>query len=267
VTRRLNGATGFIPYITAGCPSLETTREIACTLAACGADVLEIGIPFSDPLADGPIIQEASHRALDRGVTVRDVLETVHAIRATSDIPIVLMTYVNPILAFGADRFPGAAARAGVDGILLSDVPPEEEPILWDACAREGIARIHLVAPTSPPARRRFLASRCTGFVYVLSRLGITGTDGAFDPLLPEIVSDVRGTTEIPVAVGFGVQRAEQVATLKRTADAVVVGSALMRIVMENERDPVSALESWARDLANVLHSACDERTKSEPHL
>lgn len=251
--RRATGTLGFIPYLTAGFPSLEATVECAIALSDSGADALELGVPFSDPIADGPTIQRASHEAVMAGVTLAGVLEAARQIRAARDLPLVLMSYVNPILAYGAGRFAPEAARAGIDAVLLSDLPPEEQPALWAALAAHDLARVHLVAPTTPPARRRELAAASTGFVYVLSRLGVTGGTAAFSTALPEVLADVRAATTAPVAVGFGIARAEHLTDALRAADAVIVGSALVSVIDAARPWPAAAVREWCAAFTPAL--------------
>ncbi len=225
------GRTGLIPFVTAGYPSLAKTREILKGLESCGALAVEIGVPFSDPIADGPDIQRASEHALKQGVGIEEILGLVRELRKDSELPVVLMTYTNPILRFGAGMFAESAARAGVDGILVSDLPPEESPELWEAFDRARLDTVVLVAPTTAPSRLPRLAERARGFVYCLSRTGVTGR-GPGDPgSLPERVAAIRARTPLPVAVGFGISGPDQARELRGLADAVVVGAAFMREV------------------------------------
>ena len=237
------GGTGFIPYLPAGYPDLDTTVALALHLARLGADAIELGVPFSDPVADGPAIQQASQHALAHGVTMAHTLEAARAIAAGTTAPVVLMTYVNPVLAFGAARFAETARDAGVRGVILTDLPWGEDAALSDACDAAGIARVLLIAPTTPAARRRAIAAAATGFVYVLSRLGITGGDHAFAEALAAIVADARAAARAPVAVGFGVARAGHAAALRGVADAVVVGSAIVRAIAAAQH-PAAALHT-----------------------
>lgn len=251
--RRATGSLGFIPYLTAGFPSLTATIDCALALAGCGADAIELGVPFSDPIADGPAIQRASHEAVLAGTSLAQVLEVARTIRAQSAVPLVLMSYVNPILAYGATRFAPAAADAGVDGVLLSDLPPEEEPLLWESLAARHLARIHLVAPTTPPARRRELAALSTGFVYVLSRLGVTGGAAAFSADLPTLLTDVRAAAQAPIAVGFGISRPDHITDALREADAIIVGSALVQVIDAARHAPAAAVREWCAGFCPAL--------------
>lgn len=252
-TRRARGSLGFIPYLTAGFPSLTATIDCALALAESGADAIELGVPFSDPIADGPAIQRASHEAVLGGTSLARVLEAACAIRAQSPVPLVIMSYVNPILAYGITRFAATAEAAGIDGVLLSDLPPEEAPAVWEALAAHHLARVHLIAPTTPPARRRELAALSTGFVYVLSRLGVTGGSAAFSDALPSLLADVRTTAVAPIAVGFGISRPEHITGALREADAVIVGSALVQVIDSARHAPAAAVREWCAGFCPAL--------------
>ncbi len=214
----------FIPYICAGDPTLDRTVEISVALDKIGADVLELGVPFSDPLADGIVNQLAAQRALAAGATVPGVLEAVRRIRAESEIPIVLYTYMNPILQFGWTEFHRAAESAGVDGVLILDLPPEEDI----ADTGTGIAHIRLIAPTTSAERRASIAKSARGFIYYVSQTGVTGRREQVAESLKEEVEAIRAHSDLPAAVGFGISNPEQAAEVAHVADAVVVGSAIV---------------------------------------
>ena len=242
-TRRLGpafagvrGATGLIPFLTAGYPSLEASLAMLHGFGRLGALAVEIGIPFSDPIADGPEIQRASEAALAAGVGPRDVLGLVEAFRRDSDLPVVLMTYANPVLRGGIERFALQARAAGVDGVLVSDLPPEESPDIWKALDGAGLDTVTLVAPTTNSARLPRLLERARGFVYCLARTGVTGSGCGESSPIPERIAVLRRHTRLPVAVGFGISTATQVRELKGVADAVVVGAAFMRAVTADVR-------------------------------
>ncbi|MDQ3314748.1 MAG: tryptophan synthase subunit alpha, partial [Verrucomicrobiota bacterium] len=221
---RARNEKAFVAYICAGDPTLARTIDLALALEAAGTDILELGVPFSDPLADGIVNQLAAQRALEAGATVRGVLECVREIRRESQIPIVLYTYLNPIVQFGLQNFYGAAETAGVDGLLILDLPPDE-----DVEERTGtIAHIRLVAPTTPRARLEQICARGEGFIYYVSREGVTGAQTSVTESLGEHVAGIRECTDLPIAVGFGVSTPEQVAEVARHGDAVVVGSAIV---------------------------------------
>lgn len=232
---RENGELALVVYVTAGDPSPEYTVEVAIKGAEAGADIIEIGIPFSDPIADGPTIQAAIDRALRRGVKVAMVLEMVELIRQKSDVPIVLMSYFNPVFRYGLERFARDARRAGVDGVLLTDVPPEEAGEWIEIARRNDLATIFLLSPTSTPERIKLVAEVGTGFIYCVSRTGVTGERESLPEDLPHLVARIRNHTPKPIAVGFGISRPQHVAAVAemKGADGVVVGSALVRLLHE----------------------------------
>src|SRR5947208_5634947 len=235
---------GFIPYICAGDPSLKKTVELGLALEKSGADLLELGLPFSDPLADGIVNQLAAQRALEAGATALGVLDCVREIRRASEIPIVLYTYLNPIFRFGIEKFNRAAADAGVDGLLILDLPPEEDA---NAQKLDGlkpsklrhenenftakIVRVWLIAPTTPPERIALNAKAARGFIYYVSREGVTGAQDSVAQSLEEKLTMIRQYTDLPIAVGFGISNPEQAAQVARMADAVVIGSAIVDLI------------------------------------
>ncbi len=246
----------LIIYVTAGDPSLAATVEIVCALAEAGADLVELGIPYSDPLADGPIIQAAGQRALRAGTTVAGVLEAARQIRERVPLPLVVMTCYNPILQFGPERFAQRAAQVGIAGVLISDLPPEEAEEWCETAARHGLETIFLVAPTTEPARTELAVSRTTGFVYVVSRPGTTGIREDLPPDLADLVSRLRALTHKPLAVGFGISTPEQAATIARLADGVIVGSAVVRLIGEKGAgdELLPAVTAFTRRLAAATH-------------
>jgi tryptophan synthase alpha chain len=253
--RARRAPTGLIPYLTAGYPSLEATVEMATGLADAGALALEIGIPFSDPIADGPEIQRSSEWALARGVGYAQVFGAVRELRRRCDLPVVVMTYANPVVRAGAAAFARAARESGVDGLIVSDLPPEESPEVWSALDAEGLDTVMLVAPTTPGARVPLLLGRCRGFVYCLARTGVTGrAAGGWSGSIEDRVAALRARTALPVAVGFGISNAQQAAALRGVADAVIVGAAFMRAVSDDpQRDSTGRVLSLARELALAL--------------
>ncbi|MGA3292456.1 MAG: tryptophan synthase subunit alpha [Candidatus Acidiferrales bacterium] len=222
------GEMGLVAYITAGDPSLEATEKIVLAAAEAGADVIELGVPFSDPVADGPTIQRASERALRSGTTLAGVIELVKRIRARSDVPLMLFSYFNPILQMGLEKFADAAAAAGADGVLATDLTPEEAGEYRAAIRGRGLDTIFLAAPTSTDARLAKIAEFSSGFLYLISRTGVTGERSALPEDLPELARRVRQFTKLPLAVGFGISQPTHVAVLGGIADAAVVGSALV---------------------------------------
>ncbi len=235
---RREGRPSLIIFLTAGFPDLDATRELAPALAAAGADAIEIGIPFSDPLADGPVIQESTFKALEQGVTMTDCLDLVSDLRPElPETPLVLMSYYNPILNYGLPRFAAAAAKAGVDGLIPVDVPGAEVSPLLEVCAPVGVHLIPLLAPTSSDASIRTAASAATGFIYCVSLTGITGARDQLSQRSFDLLDRVRAHTQLPLTVGFGISRRDHVEAVCREADAAVVGSALVRVMLESPRD------------------------------
>ncbi|HXU07967.1 MAG TPA: tryptophan synthase subunit alpha [Blastocatellia bacterium] len=241
---------GFIPYITAGDPSLEATEQIILELEHSGADIIELGVPFSDPMADGPVIQRASERALRNNVSARDCLEVVRRVRQQSEVPIVLFGYLNPFLALGLETLGEQLRDAGVDGVLITDLVPEEANEFISRVRPAGIDTIFLVAPTSTDERIKLVAEASRGFVYAVSRTGVTGVQQSLSDAAASLVERVRRFTDLPVAVGFGVSSPEHVAEVWRHADAAVVGSRIVAEIENNAGDPnlvpkVGALARW----------------------
>lgn len=228
----------LVPYFTAGDPSLALTRRLVVEAARRGADVIELGIPFSDPLADGPVIQRATQRALAGGVTLPRVLELVREMRGEVTVPLVFLTYYNPILAFGLKAFCRTAVETGIDGVIVADLPPEESEPLRAEAAPVGLDLIHLVAPTSTPERMRKIARASQGFIYVVSLTGVTGERAALAPELAQQLRALRAITTKPVCVGFGIGTAAQAAEVGRVADGVIVGSAIVRLVEQHAGSP-----------------------------
>lgn len=235
---------GFIPYITAGDPDLATTEQLLLELAHAGATVIELGVPFSDPMADGPVIQRASERALRNSFGLQDLLDMTARVRRQIDTPIILFSYFNPLLQFGLKNLARAAREAGLDGVLVTDLIPEESGELEAELRANDLNMIFLVAPTSTDERLRLVAEHASGFVYAVSRAGVTGTRETVSAEAEKLVSRMRRFTSLPIAVGFGISNVEQVRDVQRYADAVVVGSA---IVAEMER------LSGAPDLAQKI--------------
>jgi tryptophan synthase alpha chain len=235
---RARGERALLPYFTAGDPSLADTRRLVIEAARRGADVVELGVPFSDPLADGPVIQRAGTRALAGGTTVARVLETVAGLRAEIDVPIVLLTYYNPVLAFGLKAFARTAVDAGVDGAIVADLPPEESDPLATEATAAGLDLVYMVAPTSTLARVRLIARKSRGFIYVVSLTGVTGERQQLPADMATQIAAIRRETAMPVCVGFGISTPAQVATVGRVADGAAVGSAIVRLVESRAGSP-----------------------------
>src|SRR5580658_2038174 len=219
----------LIAYIVAGDPSPAATPELVAALERGGADLIELGVPFSDPIADGPVIQRAGQRALAAGTTLRKVLGMAAEIRRRSDIPLLLFTYLNPVLRYGLEALARDAAACGMDGCLLTDASVEEAGQYVEAMRRHGLDTVFLAAPTSTPRRLKLVAEYSTGFVYLVSRTGVTGEQVALSDALGPLVKAVRGSTNLPLAAGFGISTPEQASAVARIADGVVVGSAFVR--------------------------------------
>ena len=240
----------LIVYLTAGDPSLSVTKELILSLEKAGADILEIGVPFSDPTADGPVIQAASQRALKAGTTLQGVLDLVTAVRKVSEIPIVLFGYFNPIFSYGVKKFAAAASDAGVDGVLVVDLPYEEARELRDYTDAAGLDFIALVAPTTDKERLKKITADATGFLYYISITGITGTAAPQIENIRNAAGKIRKITPLPVAVGFGISSPEQAREIGRCADGIVIGSAVVRLIDENKNK---------RDLLNIVYDyICD---------
>ena len=245
------GRKGFIAYITAGDPSPDRTPSLVEALERGGADLIELGVPFSDPIADGPVIQRAGYRALGAGTTVRKVLEIGSQIRARSEIPLLLFTYLNPVMRYGIEKLAADAKAAGIDGCLLTDVSVEEASAYVDVMRSAGLDTVFLAAPTSSARRLRLVAEYSTGFVYLVSRTGVTGERDSISSSVAPLIRSVREVTDLPLAVGFGVSTPEHVAEIGRQAEAVVVGSAIMRMIEQNAGNASLEiqLESFVREL------------------
>jgi tryptophan synthase alpha chain len=249
------GKKGFIVYIGAGDPNLETTRQLAVAFDKAGVDILELGVPFSDPLADGLVNQLAAQRGLESGATPPKVLETVAAIRCDSQIPVVLYIYFNLAYRYGLEKFIHDAAKAGVDGLLVLDLPPEEsgdyEPLMRAA----GLCNIYLVAPTTPDDRIELIVKRATGFIYYISREGVTGMQEKVAANLAQMTARIRKHTELPIAVGFGISNPEQAKRAASCADAVVVGSAVVNQIAAcgKTAQTVSIVSQFVQSLADAV--------------
>jgi tryptophan synthase alpha chain len=228
-----HGGKAFIPYIMAGDPSFEATKETVLMLEQCGADIVELGVPFSDPLADGPTIQRAAERALKNGVTLRKVIAFVKDIRSSTQIPLVLMTYFNPVFKYGSESFIRDAADAGVDGLIIPDLPPDEAADFIKHARKADLDTIFLLAPTSTEDRIRIVAKASRGFIYYVSITGITGSGLLFDGSMERLIPAIKSFTDTPVAVGFGVSTPEDAAVVAKVADGVIVGSAIVKRLHE----------------------------------
>jgi tryptophan synthase alpha chain len=248
---KVEGQKGFIPFITAGDPDLATTLKLIVELARAGSTLIELGIPFSDPMADGPVIQRASERALVHGVGVGDVFQVVSDARRETDVPIILFSYFNPLLQFGIEKLANEAKRSGVDGILVTDLIPEEAEEFAARMRQNDLDLIFLVAPTSTDERLKLIAERASGFIYAVSRAGVTGARDEMSAEAERLVQRVRKFSDLPVAVGFGISKPEHLLDVWRYADAAVVGSAIVSEIekAESPDDAVARVEAYTRKL------------------
>ena len=250
---RHQGTSAFMPYLCAGDPTPELTAKLLLTLETAGADLIELGVPFSDPIADGPTVQRASERALAHSISLQQILEIVKNLRPQTEIPIALMSYYNPIFRMGEDAFCKAALEAGVDGLIVPDLPPEQAQPLLEVAPKYNLATIFLVAPTSPPERMQLIASVSTGFIYCVSVTGVTGARATLSDEIAPMITELRKHTDKPVSVGFGVSTSEQAKQVADIADGVIVGSAIINVIEENVDDEtklLTAVKQFASDLA-----------------
>lgn len=251
---KARGETAFVPFITAGDPNLAQTEAIILALEAAGADVLELGVPFSDPVGDGPAIQAASQRALVHGVTAKDIFALIARVRKASELPLLLFSYFNPLLAYGLEQFAKDAAAAGADGVLCVDLPPEEADEYKAALDAAGMCTVFLTAPTTTNERLGIVARQCSGFVYYVSQMGVTGERTELAKDLGEAVERIKKHTAKPVAVGFGISRPEHAREVAKIAEGVVVGSAIVRMIgdLGDQPDTAARVGAFAKSLADA---------------
>ena len=254
---RQRGEKALIAYVMAGDPSLQDTEQLVVELEQAGADIIELGVPFSDPIADGPVIQQAAERALRSGTSLRTILPMVTRLRARTRIPLVLMVYYNNVHAFGPERFCHEAAQAGIDGLIIPDMPPDEASPLKGPAAAAGLQLIFLLAPTSTAERRTFVARQSQGFVYYVSLTGITGAKLLSMADVRNNVEKIRKVTHVPVAVGFGVATPEDAANVAAIADGVIVGSAIVKQIAAHQQKPemVKHVAEFVRSLKNAMRA------------
>jgi tryptophan synthase alpha chain len=262
---RQSGEMGLIAYLTAGDPTLDATEKFVLALADAGADVIELGVPFSDPVADGPVIQRASERALRGGTTLAGVLSLVKSLRARTEVPLVLFSYYNPVLQMGLEKFAEAAREADADGALITDVTPEEAGEYRAAMSARGLDTIFLAAPTSTDERLALISKATSGFLYLISRTGVTGTKDQLADELPALARRVRRFTELPIAIGFGISLPGHVSLLGGLADAAVVGSALVEEIERADSIDAAAAALGAR-VRLLKGAAAAGMSRREPH-
>lgn len=252
------GKKAFIPFITAGDPSLSDTISLIEKLESAGADIIELGVPFSDPVADGPSIQKSALRALKNNVSLGNVLCMVGQVREWTQTPLVFLTYYNLIYKYGVRRFVQDAVEAGLDGVVTADLPPEEASDLISAAREYGLATIFLVAPTSTPERIKIISEACTGFIYCVSLTGVTGARSQISNMLAPTLEQIKSHTDKPIAVGFGVSTPDQAKEVAGMADGVIIGSAIVNVIEANLDDSgkmLSSVEKFATDLAKAVKS------------
>lgn len=242
----------FIPFITAGDPSLEITEQLVLQMAEAGADLIELGIPFSDPIAEGPVIQEADERALSGGVTTDKIFGMMRRIRKITDVPIAFMTYINPIFTYGTERFLKNCQETGVDALIVPDVPFEEKDELQPFCEKYGVTFISMIAPTSLN-RIRMIAKEAEGFIYCVSSMGVTGVRNEIGNNVEEMIKTVKEVKDVPCAIGFGISTPEQAAKMAEISDGVIVGSAIVKIVAQYGPNCVPHVVEYVRIMKNAI--------------
>ncbi len=245
----------FIPFITCGDPDLETTKKLVIAMAENGADLIELGIPFSDPTAEGPVIQEADNRALSNGATTAKVLAMAKELRKTVRVPMVFMTYANVVFAYGAEKFLSEAKEAEMDGLILPDVPFEEKEEFAALCQAYDMDLISMIAPTSKQ-RIRMIAKEAKGFIYVVSSMGVTGVRSQITTDIASLIEEVRSVTDIPCAVGFGISTPETAAKMAKLSDGAIVGSAIVRQIAQYGKDSIEPVASFVKAMSDAVHNS-----------
>lgn len=252
IAKAFQNGKAFIPFITVGDPDLETTEKVIREMVENGADLIELGIPFSDPTAEGPVIMEANLRALQGGITTDRVFDFVRALRKDVTVPMVFMTYANVVFSYGTERFVKTCSEIGIDGIILPDVPYEEKEDFAPVCAQYGVDFISLIAPTSAQ-RIAMIAREAEGFIYIVSSLGVTGVRSEIRTDLAEIAEQIRANTNVPCAIGFGISKPEQAKNMSEIADGVIVGSAIMKLIAEHGRDAAPVVGAYVKEMKQAV--------------
>ena len=266
IAKAFAGGKAFIPFITCGDPDLDTTEQAVRAMARAGADLIELGIPFSDPTAEGPVIQAANQRALSSGVTTDKIFGMVRRLRRDVEIPLIFMTYANVVFSYGTERFCAACEEIGIDGLILPDVPYEEKGEFEPVCRRHGLDLISMIAPTSQ-ARIAAIARDAAGFLYVVSSLGVTGVRGAITTDIGAMVREIRDNTQVPCAVGFGISTPEQAAHMAALSDGAIVGSAIVKLMEQYGTDAVPHVAEYVRTMKRAVRGVCpapSENTSSK---
>lgn len=259
ISKAFENKKAFIAFVTGGDPDLETTEALIPQMAEAGADLIEIGIPFSDPIAEGVVIQEADVRALKSGTTTDKLFDMVKRIREKTDVPLVFMTYINPVYTYGTEKFAKKCAECGIDGVIIPDVPFEEKQEVSGACEAAGIELISMIAPTSKERINR-IASEAEGFLYCVSSLGVTGVRSKITTNISEMVEQVRQVSDIPCAIGFGIATPEQAREMAACSDGVIVGSAIVKIIAKYGKDCINPVCSYVKEMKAAVASVTMER-------
>lgn len=247
-----NHGKAFIPFITAGDPSLEITEQLVLEMAEAGADLIELGIPFSDPVAEGPVIQEADYRALEAGTTTDKLFDMMRSIRKSCNVPIAFMTYVNPIFTYGTDKFMKNCQEVGIDAVIVPDVPYDEKEELMPFCSKYNVTFISMIAPTSKD-RIRMIAGEAEGFLYCVSSMGVTGVRKEIGSNVAEMINIAKEVKDIPCAIGFGISTPEQAAAMSKFSDGIIVGSAIVKIVAQYGVDCVPHVVEYVKSMKNAI--------------
>lgn len=248
----------FIPFITGGDPNLETTKRLIIAMEKAGADLIEIGLPFSDPIAEGIVIQEANERALAAGCTTDRLFDMVKEVRKTVKVPLVFLTYINPIFTYGKEKFMERCVECGIDGLIVPDLPYEEKGEIREICDQYHVELVSMIAPTSK-ARIRMIAKEAKGFIYVVSSLGVTGVRSEIKTNIAEMTDMIREVTDTPCAIGFGISKPEQAAKMAAVSDGAIVGSAIVRMVAQHGEDSVPVVAEYVKNMKEAVISACQE--------
>jgi tryptophan synthase alpha chain len=252
ITKAFEHKKAFITFITGGDPDIETTEKLIIAMTESGADIIEIGIPFSDPIAEGIVIQEANERALANGCTVDKLFEMIKRVRTKVDIPLVFMTYINPIFAYGRAEFMEKCAECGIDGIIVPDLPFEEKDELTDECSKHGVCHISMIAPTSKE-RIEMIAKNADGFLYCVSSLGVTGVRSKISVDVAEMIKQAKTVTSVPCAIGFGISTPQQVQDMSAISDGVIIGSAIVKLIAQFGRESIEPVKEFIRSMKKVM--------------
>lgn len=255
ITEAFKNKKAFIAFVTGGDPDIETTEALIPAMAQAGADLIEIGIPFSDPVAEGVVIQEADERALNGGCTTDKILDMVARIRTTNDVPLLFMTYLNPVFTYGKEKFMRRCAECGIDGIIVPDMPFEEKDELAEVCDQNNIDLISMIAPTSED-RVALIAGEAKGFLYCVSSLGVTGVRGRITTDIGKMIREVREVTDLPCAIGFGISTPEQAGEMAKQADGVIVGSAIVKLIAKHGKDSVPYVSEYIRSMKDGMQDS-----------